>query len=102
MSDETFKLRYVGERFNNARLPVDVLSDLPAFRDLLVAFAKDEWRNSNSDRQRGPRGFDKSLSFDLVGIEEGSAVPALNWNRETAQKLLPGFSDELHHIVKSS
>jgi hypothetical protein len=102
MSDETFKLRYVGPRFQDARLPVDVLSDLPAFRDLLVAFAKDEWRNLHSGRRRVPKGFDKSLSFDLIGIENGSAVPALNWNRETAQALLPGFTDELEHIVRSS
>jgi hypothetical protein len=102
MTDETFKLKYVGQRFHDARLPVDVLSDLPAFRDLLVAFAKDRWRALNSDRQRVPKGFDKSLSFDLVGIEEGSAVPALNWNRGSAQELLPGFVDELQHIVRTS
>jgi hypothetical protein len=102
MTDETFKLRYVGQRFHDARLPVDVLSDLPAFRDLLVAFAKDRWRALNSDRRRVPKGFDKSLSFDLVGIEEGSAVPALNWNRGSAQDLLPGFVDELQHMGNAS
>lgn len=59
MADEekSFRLRYVGSRFDNARLPVDVLSDLPAFRDLLAAFAKDEWLSLNSDRQRVPKGF---------------------------------------------
>ncbi|WP_257194820.1 MULTISPECIES: hypothetical protein [unclassified Bradyrhizobium] len=102
MTEDTFRLRYVGARFQNARLPVDVLSDLPAFRDLLVAFAKDEWRNLNSKRQRVPKGFDKSLTFDLVNISDGSAIPALNWNREAAQHLLPGFTDELQLIVHSS
>jgi hypothetical protein len=102
MSEETFRIRYVGARFQNARLPVDVLSDLPAFRDLLVAFAKDHWRDLHADKQRVPKGFDKSLSFDLIAIEPGSAMPAVNWNRENAQQLLPGFTDELEGIVKSS
>lgn len=100
--DKTFKLRYVGTRFNGARMPLDVLSDLPAFRDLLVAFAKEQWRNLNSDRQRLPKGFEKSLSFDLIGIEEGSAVPLMNWNRQTAQANLAGFADELEEIVGTS
>lgn len=101
-AEKSFLLRYVGTRFNGARLPVDVLSDLPAFRDLLVAFAKDEWRKQNSKKQRVPKGFDKSLSFDLVAIEDGSAVPKLNWNRQTAQSILPGFKDELEAIVDAS
>ncbi|UEM08307.1 hypothetical protein J4G43_026205 [Bradyrhizobium barranii subsp. barranii] len=100
--DTTFKLRYVGTRFNGARLPVDVLTDLPAFRDLLVAFAKDEWRDLNAGRKRVPKGFDKSISFDLVGIDDGSAVPLLNWSRNAAQENLPGFEDELQDIVGGS
>ncbi|ACI93249.1 conserved hypothetical protein [Afipia carboxidovorans OM5] len=102
MADETtFKLRYVGSRFNGARLPVDVLLDLPAFRDLLVAFAKEEWRNAN-DRKRVPKGFDKSISFDLVDIEDGSAVPNLTWSRDTAQRSLPGFGDKLLEVIHGS
>jgi len=100
--DTTFRLRYVGARFNGARLPVDVLADLPAFRDLLVAFAKDEWRDLNAGRKRVPKGFDKSISFDLVGINDGSAVPLLNWSRNAAQENLPGFEDELQEIVGGS
>lgn len=46
------------------------------------------------------KGFDQSMSFDLVAIEEGSAVPKLLWNREIAQESLPGFSDELDDIVE--
>ena len=97
-----FGLRYVGARFSGARLPLDVLSDLPAFRDLLVAYAKDEWRSRHSGRRRVPKGFDQGISFDLVAIEEGSAVPKLLWNREIAQQSLPGFSEELDDIVDSS
>lgn len=104
MDDEStkFQLKYVGTRFDGARLPVDVLSDLPAFRDLLAAFAKDEWRALNADRKRLPKGFDKSLAFDLVAVEDGSAVPVLDWNRATAQAQLPGFTDELQDVVEAS
>lgn len=97
-----FRLRYVGARFSNARLPLDVLADLPAFRDLLVSYAKDRWRASNPDRQRLPKGFDQSISFDLIRIEDGSAVPAMAWNRQVAQASLEGFTDELEDIVDRS
>lgn len=100
--DKTFKLRYVGARYAGARLPVNVLSDLPAFRDLLVSYAKDEWKARHPDRQRVPKGFDASLTLDLTTIEEGSALPNLVWSREVAQETLPGFEDELEEIVEAS
>ncbi len=100
--DKTFRLRYTGTRFEGTRLPVDVLSDLPAFRDLLVAFAKDQFRTANTDKQRVPKGFDKSLSFNLVGIDNGSAVPIISWNRNLAQANLPGIADDLENIVDAS
>ena len=99
--DKTFRLKYKGARFDGARLPVDVLSDLPAFRDLLVAYAKDQFRNANA-KQRVPKGFDKGLSFDLIGVENGSAVPVLSWNRNLAQANLPGIADEVENIVDAS
>lgn len=104
MADEPkiFSLHYKGSRFRNARLPVDVLSDLPAFRDLLVSYAKDEWRRRHSDRKRLPKGFDKSLAFDLIKIEPGSAIPNLEWNRFSAQENLPGFADEIEEIVEAA
>lgn len=100
--NQDFRLKYVGARFNGGRLPLDVLSDLPAFRDLLVAFAKDGWREANAKRKRVPKGFDKSIALDLVAIEDGSAVPLLKWNRNVAQANLPGFSDRLEEIVTKS
>jgi hypothetical protein len=98
----TFLLRYVGARFEGHRMPLDVLPDLSAFRDLLVSFVKAEWRAVHVKRERLPRGFEKSLSFDLVEIGDGSAIPKLDWDRDTAQMVLPDFSDELEDLVEKS
>lgn len=98
----TFLLRYVGARFEGRRLPLDVLPDLSAFRDLLVSYVKADWRAAHVKRERLPKGFEKSIAFDLVGIDDGSAVPRLEWDRETAQMLLPDFKDELEVLVEKS
>ena len=97
-----FLLRYVGARFENHRLPLDVLPDLSAFRDLLVSYVKAEWRTTYKNRLRLPKGFEKSITLDLTGIEKGSAVPRLEWDRDAAQRLLPGFKDELESLVDAS
>lgn len=101
MDDESksFSLRYVGRRFSNARLPLDVLSDLPALRDLIAALAKQEFRQKNPDRQRVPQGFDKAISFALIEIEDGSAIPKLSLENEVAQQSLPNIGDEMEEIV---
>lgn len=104
MSDnvDNFQLRYVGQRFDGARLPVDVLSDLPAFRDLIAAFARSKWMHNFPERSRLPKGFDRSLSFDLTRIDEGSAIPNLSWSRDIPQGIFPGFEDQLEATVASS
>lgn len=101
MDDKTkaFSLRYVGRRFANARLPLDVLSDLSALRDLIAALAKQDFRQKNPDRQRVPQGFDKAISFVLVEIGDGSAVPKLSLESDVAQQSLPNIGDEMEEIV---
>ncbi|MCA3247878.1 MAG: hypothetical protein ING29_15500 [Azospirillum sp.] len=79
-----------------------MLSDLQAFRDLLVAYAKELWRNEHQDRKRLPKGFDKSISLDLVAVEQGSAVPKLEWNADAADALLPGFASQMEDLVDRS
>ena len=99
---KSFLLRYVGARFEGHRLPLDVLPDLSAFRDLLVSYVKSSWRAAHAERERLPKGFEKSIAFDLVGIADGSAIPQLEWDRETAQLLLPDFKDELETLVEEA
>lgn len=92
MSSE-FKLRYVGSRYLGARLPLDVLGDLPAIRDLVAAFAEESWRELNPQRKRVPKGFGDALSFSLVRIEDGSAVPCLALDNFAKQPVFPGFEE---------
>lgn len=94
-----FSLRYVGRRFNGAKLPLDVLADLPALRDLIAALAKQEFRQKNPDRKRVPQGFDKSISFVLTEIEDGSAIPKFSLENEVAQQNLPNIGDGMEEIV---
>lgn len=97
-----FKLKYVGARFDRHRLPLDVLPDLSAFRDLLVSYVKAKWRATHEKRIRLPKGFERSIAFDLVEIGDGSAVPLLEWDRQTTQLLLPDFKDEMTGLVEDA
>ncbi len=98
----SFLLKYVGARFAGRRMPLDVLGDLAAFRDLLVSYAAAEWRVDHAERERLPKNFEKSISFDLVDIEDGSAMPRIEWYRGTIQQQLPEVRDELEILVDRS
>ncbi len=94
-----YSLRYVGERFRNARLPLEVLSDLAAFRDLLAAVAKHEFRKKNADLLRLPNGFDQSISLTLIGIEDGSAVLTFELETGVARLSPTPIRDQIESIV---
>lgn len=100
--EKSFSLRYVGRRFDRARLPLDVLGDLPALRDLIAALAKQKYRLENPDRKRVPQGFDKSISFALTNIEDGSAIPVFTLDHEAAQQNLPNIGDGIIEMVDSA
>jgi hypothetical protein len=78
-----------------------MLGDLPAFRDLLVSYAAAEWRKAHTDRERLPKNFEKGLLFDLVDIEDGSAMPRIEWDRRVPQPQLPDL-DEMEMLVSTS
>jgi hypothetical protein len=103
MADEentTLSLKYVGRRFDGARLPLDVLNDLPALRDLVAALSKHEFRQKNPDRKRVPQGFDKAFSFSLIDVENGSAVPVIALDNDVAQQNLPNIGDGMSDFVQ--
>ncbi len=94
-----YSLRYVGERFRDARLPLEVSSDLAAFRDLLATVAKHEFRKKNIGMAQAPRRFDPNISFTLIGVEDGSAVPTFELKTEIAQRSPPSIRNQTESIV---
>lgn len=77
MSDQILDLTtitFAGPRFEDAGLELDVLSELLAYRKLLVETAKELWRSENRERQRLPKGFEESIRLKFYSIESGSAV----------------------------
>jgi hypothetical protein len=66
-----------GGRFDTAALPIDVLSDLAAYRDLIVALAKHLFRQRHPERKRLPKGFIDTFELSIRTIEQGSTIPVL-------------------------
>ena len=82
----SFLLRHVGTRFEGHRLaarrparPIRVPGSVGLLREV------GKWRAAHTQRERLPKGFEKSIAFDLVGIKNGSAALQLEWDRDTAR-----------------
>lgn len=86
------RLRLTGGRFEGDGMPVEALTELVAYQQLVVGVAKEVYRSSHADRQRLPRGFADRLQLRLRTIEQGSAVPVLERIREPGA-LLPREDD---------
>jgi len=70
--------RFVGKRFLEHTLPVDVAKDLAAYESLVIELAKHIYLQENSDRQRVPKGFSAEFHLHIERIEDGSARPLLS------------------------
>lgn len=74
---ETFEdlavLRFQGDRFEQHTLDVDCTRELIAYKNTLLACAKEIWRRKNPGRTRLPKGFEDSFSLVFSEIREGSA-----------------------------
>ena len=66
----TFK----GRRFEDHGVDLDVLPDLYAYKELLVATAKELWKRHHPDRQRLPKNFEDSLCLKFYQVRPGSAA----------------------------
>lgn len=72
------KPRYIGARFDEHTLPVNIARDFEAYEELIKELAKQLYRNAHPDRIRVPKGFDKNFNLHFEGmVEEGSAIPLL-------------------------
>jgi hypothetical protein len=66
-----------GVRFEGHSIPLTVLPDLTAYRDLVLEVARALFFRENPERQRVPKGFEEGFDLVLRGIGEGSAVALL-------------------------
>ena len=75
---EFLRPRLTGARFEGGAIPLDMLNELPALGEMIVAVAKWRYLQDHPDRKRTPRGFAESASLRLTGVEEGSAIPVID------------------------
>ena len=69
-------LTFRGPMFEDHGLELDSLSELMAYKKLLLEMAKAIWKKTHPDRTRLPKGFVDSVAVKFYELEEGStAVP---------------------------
>ena len=83
---------FVGQRFDEHTLPLEVASDLVAYEALVVELAKHLYILDHPARQRVPRGFVGDFQLHLGRIDSGSAKPMLAWVTAGALALTGGSS----------
>lgn len=77
-----FKPRLIGKRFQNHAIPLDVLKDLTHLESFLIEVAKWKYLQENPERKRVPHGFMDGVSLKMTAIEDGSAMPCLEFEYE--------------------
>ena len=66
--------RFIGDRFKDHGLDLDVLPELIAYKTLLIETAKTLWRQKNPDRQRLKRNFEDELKLKFYQLGAGSVT----------------------------
>lgn len=78
MEDKIFIApRFIGTRFEDHSLPVNILEDFTTFEDLLIEVAKAIYLSENINRKRVPKGFSDGIYLKLADIGEGSSIAKL-------------------------
>ncbi|MXZ93478.1 MAG: hypothetical protein F4245_00795 [Cenarchaeum sp. SB0678_bin_8] len=91
MSNVNFlRPRLEGARFENGGIPKDVLPNLIALQEMVIAVARWQYLKDNPNSARAPSGFNK-VNLELVGVESGSAVPVfeLTTTQRTLNEQIP-------------
>jgi len=73
-SEEFIRMRLAGGRFDTHLVPFDVLSDLAAYRELVVDLARVLFKRSNPNRRKVPRGFTDSFQLGVASLTPGNSV----------------------------
>lgn len=71
---ELTRLTFVGEDFDDHGLELGILSELAAYKEMVLETAKALWRARHQERERLPRGFEQSVRLKICRIEPGSTV----------------------------
>jgi hypothetical protein len=71
------KLTFAGPNYADNGLEIDDLSELQAYKKLLVETAKELRKRRNPERARVQKGWIDSIAIKFYGIQAGSAVVAL-------------------------
>jgi hypothetical protein len=95
MKTDFVQPRFVGPRFEDATLPVEVARDLAAYEKLVKELAKHLYLRDHEERERVPKGFAADFQLHLVKVEEGSAKPLLAMVSAGLLALDAGTSDYL-------
>lgn len=86
--------RFVGRRFDDHTIPLELLKDLAVLEEFVVAVAKWIYVQDNA-RQRTPKGFTTPLTIALTAVNEGSACPAIAIEYEDpAAGLFPAANED--------
>ena len=98
---EFLRPRLVGPRFDEGKIPLEMLGDLSVLREMVIEVAKWRYLEGNPHRKRSPKGFTDGISLALTGIEKGSATPVIDAEFHPPQVLgvpqlpgMPGIFDQ--------
>lgn len=89
-----------GARFENGEIPLEVLGDLAALREMVLEVAKWRFLQEHPTRQRSPRGFTDNVDLKLTGLERGSAIPIIGLS--SRQPALPGVQEPYQEYIEQA
>lgn len=95
-------LIFRGKRFDGAAMPLEALPELAAYRDLVLAVAKQMFFEANRTRVRLPRGFGDSFRLTLSRIEPGSAIPIVERELDPAPLIGGDIFDQARAAVEQA
>jgi len=71
---DIYSPRFVGKRFEDHTLPLDLMDDISVLEDLTIELAKWVYFQENPSRQRVPRGFTDGMEIKFEAVEPGSTL----------------------------
>lgn len=74
MPEPFLKARFVGDRYENANLPLQIIREFAILEQMVVQVAKEIYFSRHQDRERVPKGFSQGFSLNITEIKNGSAI----------------------------